>query len=64
MIPRAFKDREDNENAAWGLRSENINAEGDSEDNSMDGTSGDVVEGETADVETDNAPFLLDPNYL
>ena len=30
----------------------------------MDGTSGDGVQGATADVETDHAPFLLDPKYL
>jgi hypothetical protein len=60
-----WKDREDNEGAAWGLRLENLNAEEDSEDNSMDGASGDGGEGEkTADAETDNAPFLLDPKYL
>jgi hypothetical protein len=30
----------------------------------MDGASGDGVEGETADVETDNAPSFLDLKYL
>jgi hypothetical protein len=64
MIPKAWKDREDNEDAAWGLRVDNINAEEDSEDNNMDGDSGGGVEGETADVEKDNAPSFLDPKYL
>lgn len=65
MIPKVFKDRADNEDAAWELRVENLNREDESgSDDGMDGTSGDGVQGATADVETDHAPFLLDPKYL
>lgn len=65
MIPKVFKDRADNEDAAWDLRVENLNREEESgSDDGMDGTSGDGVQGATADVETDHAPFLLDPKYL
>jgi hypothetical protein len=64
MIPKVFKDREDNEEAAWAQRVDNINAEDESEDNNMDGERGDGVEGETADVEKDYAPSFLDPKYL
>jgi hypothetical protein len=58
MIPKVWKDREDNEDAAWGLRVDNINAAEDSEDNNMDGDSGDGVEGEAADVEKDKCAVL------
>jgi hypothetical protein len=64
MTPRALKDRTDNEDAAWGLRLANLNAEEDSDDNSMGGTSDAGVEGATADGEKDNESFLLDPKYL
>ena len=65
MIPKVFKDRADNEDAAWELRVENLNrADESGSDDGMDGTSGDGVQGATADVETDHAPFLLDPKYL
>ena len=64
MIPKVWKDRNDNEDAAWGLRVDNLNAEEDSEDDSMDGDSGGRVEGDTADAEKDNAPSFLDPKYL
>jgi hypothetical protein len=64
MIPRVFKDRTDNEDAAWGLMLANLNAEEGSDDNSMDGTSDTGDEGATADGEKENTSFLLDPKYL
>jgi hypothetical protein len=64
VIPRALKDRTDNEGAAWGLRLANLNAEEDSDDNSMDGASDAGVEDATADGEKDSASFLLDSNLL
>jgi hypothetical protein len=64
MISRVFKDREDNEDTAWAQRVDNINAEDESEDNNMDGESGDGAEGETANDEKDHAPSFLDPKYL
>jgi hypothetical protein len=60
MIPKVWKDRNDNEDAAWGLRVDNLDAEEDSDDNNMDGDSG-GVEGDTADAEKDNAPSFLAP---
>jgi hypothetical protein len=53
MIQRVFKDRTNNEDAAWGLRLANLNAEEDSDDNSMVGTSKAEDEGATADGEKD-----------
>jgi hypothetical protein len=64
MIPKAWKDRNDNEDAAWGLRVDNLNAEEDSDDNDMDEDSSGGVEGDAADAEKDNAPSFLDPKHL
>ena len=62
MIPKVYKDRTDNEDAAWALRVENMNAE--ESDSSADGASdaGDATS--TADGENDVAMDLIDPKYL
>ena len=55
MIPKVYKDRTDNEDAAWALRVENMNAE--ESDSSADGASdaGDATS--TADGEKDFAQW-------
>ena len=62
MIPKVYKDRTDNEDAAWALRVENMNAE--ESDSSADGASdaGDATS--VADGEKDVAMDLIDPKYL
>jgi hypothetical protein len=64
MTPKVFKDRTDNEGAAWVLRLANLTAVEDCDDNtgSMGGISDAEDEGGTADGERD--AFLLDPKYL
>jgi hypothetical protein len=68
MIPKVFKDRTDNEDAAWEPRvaNLNLNAEEDSDgsNNAEEKDSDAGCEGAAADGEKDNSSYLLDPKCL
>jgi len=63
MIPRVFKDRTDNEDAAWTLRLKNIQLEEANDEDMGDGNDSNN-DGDAAHGQKDEAPFILDAKYL
>jgi len=62
-IPRGFKDRTDNEDAAWTVRLENIKLEEADDEGTGDGSDS-SNDGDVAHGLKDEAPFILDAKYL
>ena len=62
MLPKVFKDRTENEDAAWKLRFENIQLE-EANDDDSDGVAN-KDDGDAAHDLNDEAPFVLDDKYL